>query len=263
MQPLRYAPPMPVSSPSECSWYHTFQFPDGTMARATWDLRDAIDDYLGRLDLRGKSVIEIGPASGFLTVSMEQRGASVVCIENSLDQTWEYVPRVDIDTDEWVRLRRLGSPTLFRSWWYSQKAFNCSAKVVYCGVSALRDVANLLSFDVCLVGGVLQHVRYPFDVLWSASRVAKTIIVTERWLPDLEQGGARVRFMPAPENRYLDTWFYLSSTAVTNALKIFGFEPEAPPRRFMVRAWDMKDPDITKDTFAESEHYNMVFHRSA
>jgi len=259
-QVLRYADPMPVASLEECSWYHTFELPDGTVTRATWDQRDSVDDYLGRIDLRDKSVVEIGPASGFLTVSMERRRAKVVCIENSPELIWEYVPRRDVDYEEWLRLRRLGSPALFKSWWYAQRVFNCSAKIIYCGVSAFRDVADLVKFDVCLIGGVLQHVRYPFDVLWAASRAADTIIVTERWLPEVESDGPKIRFVPGPENDYLDTWFYLSSTAVANALTIFGFEQVAQ-RRFKVRAWDMKDPDITKDTFTASEHYNMVFSR--
>jgi 16S rRNA A1518/A1519 N6-dimethyltransferase RsmA/KsgA/DIM1 with predicted DNA glycosylase/AP lyase activity len=34
-----------------------------------------VDDYLGHVELRGKRILEIGPASGFLTVEMEKRGA--------------------------------------------------------------------------------------------------------------------------------------------------------------------------------------------
>jgi O-methyltransferase len=234
--------------------------PDGTLIRAAWDLRDSVDDYLGGFDFTGKSVLEIGPASGFLTVAMEKRGAKVVSIENSPDQVWEHVPRTDMDTDRWLELRKAGGPQLFKSWWYSQKAFNCSAKVVYCGVSALPDIANLLKFDVCFIGGVLQHVRYPFDVLWAASRIADVVIVSERYLPEVEAEGPRMRFVPAPDNDYLDTWFYLSSTVVTNALTIFGFD-RARYKQFPVKAWRMLDPDSARDVSVVSEHYNMVFHR--
>ncbi len=258
--PLQYASPTEVSSPDECAWYHTFEFPDGTIARATWDLRTCVDDYLGHVDFTGKSVLEIGPASGFLTVAMEKRGGRVVCIENSPDQAWEHVPRTDLNADRWLELRRVGAPRLYKSWWYAQKVYNCSANVVYCGVSALRDVANILKFDVCLIGGVLQHVRYPFDVLWAASRIADVIIVTERYLPEVESEGARIRFVPAPSNDVLDTWFYLSSNAVANALSIFGFE-RVRYETFQVMAWYLKDPDIAKDMCVGSDHYNMVFRR--
>jgi hypothetical protein len=260
MQPLQYASPMAVSSPDECAWYHTFDLPDGTITRATWDLRNSVDDYLGRFDFTGKSVLEIGPASGFLTVAMEKRGARIVSIENSPDQAWEHVPRTDLDADRWLELRRVGSPRLFKSWWYAQKVYNCSASVVYCGASALRSVANILKFDVCFIGGVLQHVRYPVDVLWAASRIADVVIVTERYLPEVESDGARMRFVPAPGNDYLDTWFYLSSTVVTNALGVFGFEP-VRRETFQVTAWHLRDPDIAKDTCVASDHYNMVFRR--
>ena len=46
-----------------------------------WDLRQTVDDYLGRIDFAGKRVLEIGPASGFLTIEMERRGADVVAVE--------------------------------------------------------------------------------------------------------------------------------------------------------------------------------------
>jgi O-methyltransferase len=251
---------MAVSSPDECSWYHTFDLPDGTVTRATWDLRDSVDDYLGRFDLSGKSVLEIGPASGFLTVAMEKRGGRVVCIENSPDQVWEHVPRRDIDADRWLELRRAGAPMLFKSWWYAQNVHNCSANIVYCGVSALRDVANLLKFDVCFIGGVLQHVRYPIDVLWAASRIADVVIVTERYLPGIESGRPLIQFAPAPDNNYLDTWFLLSSTVITNAMSIFGFE-QTRHQKFQVKVWKLQDRDIAKDTVVQSDHYNMVFQR--
>src|SRR5215207_3418638 len=38
-----------------------------------WDLRGAEEDYLGRQDFDGATVLEIGPANGFLTTEMERR----------------------------------------------------------------------------------------------------------------------------------------------------------------------------------------------
>jgi len=260
-QPLKYATPMPVSSPDECSWYHTFELPDGHITRAGWDMRDCVDECLGHVDLKGKTAVEVGPANGFYTVSMEQRGASVTSVEVDPDQGWEHVPRADLNIDEWVRLRRLGSPKFFKAWWYTQKAYGCSAKMLYCGADALNDVADLLKFDVCLLAGVLQHVKHPMDLLHAASRLADTVIITERWLPFLEDGvHALATFVPAPDNRMVDSWWYLSTTIVKNAMQIFGFELQREAR-FNVKAWRRLHPDINQDEFALSEHCNMVFTR--
>ena len=46
-----------------------------------WDLRGRFDDYVGRLDLSGKRVLDIGTASGFLTWEAERRGAQVVSFD--------------------------------------------------------------------------------------------------------------------------------------------------------------------------------------
>src|SRR5271157_4753904 len=118
---------MPVSSPDECGWYHTFDLPDGRIIRGPWDMRDCVDDYLGHFDFTGKTVLEVGPANGFHTVAMEQRGASVTCVENAPDQVWEHVPRVDQNVEEWARLRQESAPKFYRAWWYTQKVYGCSA----------------------------------------------------------------------------------------------------------------------------------------
>jgi hypothetical protein len=259
---LNFATPMSVSSTDECSWYHTFDLPNGTVVRATWDHRECVDDYLGQFDFTGRSVLEIGPASGFLTVSMERRGATVTSVENSPDELWEFVPRTDRDVARWIAGRKTGSPRLFKSWWLTQKLFGCSAKIAYCGVAALPALVSKLKFDVCFIGGVLQHVRHPFDVLWVASMVADNVIVTERFLPEVEESRPLVRFVPAPDNDSLDTWFYLSSAAIKNALQIFGFDV-LREKQFVTRAWSFHDPDIRKDSYKESPHLNLVFRRKA
>jgi len=259
-QQLRYAPPMPVSSPDECSWYHTFELPDGRITRAAWDMRDCVEECLGHFDFTGKTVLEVGPANGFYTIAMEKRGASVTCVENAPGQVWEYVPRVDQNVEEWARLRQEGAPKFFKAWWYTQKVYGCSAKMLYCGASALSDVADLLKYDVCLIAGVLQHVRHPMDLLQTASRLADTVIITERWLPVVENVHPYAVFVPHPDNDMLDSWWYLSTTIVKSARRVFGFQV-ARESRFNVRAWKMQHADIEQDSFVQSEHYNVVLTR--
>jgi len=254
--------PIPVSSASECDWYHRFDFPDGSSTRGPWDYRHNVDDYLGRIDYKGKSVIEIGPASGFLTVAMEQRGARVTSIDNPVDgQVWEFVPRVDMDVDAWLRARRPHQLRVNKSWWFAQKAFGCSAKVAYCGVAGLRGLVDRLKFDVCFIGGVLQHVRYPMDVLWIASRIANEVVVSERFLSGVEADERPfARFVPAPDNDFLDTWWYLSSNAITNAMSIFGFE-RAQKYRFDCRMWGRPAGQAEPEKYRDLEYYSAHFRR--
>ncbi|HEY4442105.1 MAG TPA: hypothetical protein VGN14_16725, partial [Candidatus Elarobacter sp.] len=61
-----------------CYFYHTMELPGVGTVEGEWDLRTGVDAYLGGEELRGKRVLEIGTASGFLCFAMERRGAEVI-----------------------------------------------------------------------------------------------------------------------------------------------------------------------------------------
>ena len=66
---------------SEFVWYHATELPDGTVLPGVWDLRGHESAYLGGVDLAGKRVLELGPATGYLTFYMERMGAEVVALK--------------------------------------------------------------------------------------------------------------------------------------------------------------------------------------
>src|SRR3984885_2540180 len=71
---------------SDLVWYHAFELPDGTVLPGAWDLRGQESAYLGGVDVAGKRVLELGPATGFLTFAMERLGAAeVVSFEAGFD----------------------------------------------------------------------------------------------------------------------------------------------------------------------------------
>ena len=51
-----------------------------------------VDEYLGKVSFAGQRILEIGPASGFLTFEMEKRGAEVVSVELTAKHGWDFVP---------------------------------------------------------------------------------------------------------------------------------------------------------------------------
>lgn len=114
--PLKFVEPLIVSDPLECIWYQTFDWPDGRVVKGRWDYRKNVNDYIGQADFAGKSVIELGSASGYLTYAMEQRGASVTCIDLDPDQPWEIVPRRDRDAALYREQRKRGVLLLRKSW---------------------------------------------------------------------------------------------------------------------------------------------------
>jgi hypothetical protein len=72
----------------DCDFYHTVEIPGRGVVHGQWDLRKHVDDYLGGYCFVGKRVLEIGPASGFLTFEMERRGADVVASKVPDEPGW-------------------------------------------------------------------------------------------------------------------------------------------------------------------------------
>jgi hypothetical protein len=69
----------------DCRFYHCVDLPNGNTINGPWDLRDAESAYLGGVDVSGKRVLEIGPATGHLSFWMEKQGAEVVAFDAGYD----------------------------------------------------------------------------------------------------------------------------------------------------------------------------------
>ena len=76
----------------DCQFYHFIDLLGIGLVGNSWDLRRGVDQYLGHVDFAGKRVLEIGPASGFLTIEMGKRGADVVAVELPSFPGWDCVP---------------------------------------------------------------------------------------------------------------------------------------------------------------------------
>lgn len=255
--------PMKVSSPKECAWYQTFDWPDGTVVRGRWDYRHDVDGYLGRIDYSGKSVIELGPASGFLTRAMEKRGADVTCIDTGVDAPWDVVPRLDRDTDAYIAARTRGLPSLRKSWWLTRETFDGTAKMSLCGAGALFDVKDKMRFDIGFVGSILQHFESPYRVLSSLATMCETIVVSEMRMPRLEVPGRNLaEFLPATQNNNLGSWWLLSSSTVRQMMATLGFV-ESASHATTYRRYALKHPDVAQDPFTDHEFYTIVFKKAA
>ena len=73
-----FAEPRFIDKPENCFFYHTIELPGLGVVRGHWDLRGRFDDYVGGVSVAGKSVLDIGTATGFLSFESEKRGASRV-----------------------------------------------------------------------------------------------------------------------------------------------------------------------------------------
>jgi Methyltransferase domain len=215
-------PPSPLMSFDEMHFYSAMTLPDGTKIRGAWDLRGAESTYLGNVDFARNRVLEIGPASGFLTQYMEHQGADVICIEVPESIGWDFVPfGPDVLTAETLTDRRRDMRRMRHSFWYIHQTYGLKAKLLE------ADVYNLPSalgrFDIAVLAAVLLHTKSPHLVLAEVAKRADMIVITEPHTPHLDNCGPVLRLWPTHENRDWGTWWRSTPAFFRQYLAILGF----------------------------------------
>jgi O-methyltransferase len=229
MPPL-YETPWPVASAAECNFYHTTDIPGHGLVQGQWDLRAGVADYLGHYDFTGQRVLEIGPATGFLTFEMEKSAREVVAVELPMDRGfWNAVPYENLGLarrrDEvWTESEEQFFDHIRgirKGFWYCHQQFGSKAKVHHGSSENLTP--ELGEFDVAVLAAVLLHTRSPVAVLESvARRVTGSIIITEVHVPQLGENGV-CELVPTAGNKAWDTWWRFSPRFFTQFLEVLGF----------------------------------------
>ena len=231
-----YAAPRLVENLDECCFYHTMDLPGVGTVHGPWDLRRGVDDYLGHIDLRGRTVLEPGPASGFFTFEMERRGAEVTAYDLSEEQEWDIIPYAGRDASIELGEMRAQMRRINNSFWFCHRLLGSKARMVHGHVYEMPD--DIGTFDVCLLGSILLHLRDPFLAMQKClSHTRETVVVTDM-LPrsDLLPANALRRLVPgvfrqpsigfAPDGELMrptDTWWKLHPEVVVRMLGVLGF----------------------------------------
>jgi hypothetical protein len=239
---MPYAPRREVTDPGSCYFYHSVELPGHGVFTGEWDLRGRVEAYLGGVDLRGKRVLELGTANGFLCFEMERLGAEVVAFDLDERHDWDVVPYDGAVDPIWVASRRTHIRAINDAWWLTWRLSQSRARVVY---GTVYEVPNEVGpVDISTFGCILLHLRDPFRALHRAAELTReTIVVTDvvpgfldaetssfeppapgqppildgRSLPELT-------FLPDPATRQPpETWWLLSPALVARWLRILGF----------------------------------------
>src|SRR5262245_25532049 len=110
----------PIASRDECFFYHAMDIPGlGTVAHeAAWDLRGRFEDYTGHLEVKGRTFLDVGAASGFISFEAEKRGAIVTSFDLDSGARREVVPKgPDFDSDQMYREMK-------NAYWFCHRAFS-------------------------------------------------------------------------------------------------------------------------------------------
>jgi hypothetical protein len=224
-----FAQPRTVSSIDDCYFYHSMDIPHHGVVAGEWDLRGREREYLGGLDVSGKSVLEIGTASGYLCFWMEKQGARMAAYDLSERQEWDIVPYATADVGQIVQGRRTHIRMVNNSWWFAHERLNSNARMAYGTAYEVSD--RLGRFDIVTLSCILLHLRDPFLAIQRAVNAASNTIVITDVRPVSHDGamavlnhGRVVRFLPnARAEEPLETWWQLSPEFVAEALRVLGF----------------------------------------
>ena len=175
-------------------------------------------------------MLEIGPASGFLTFEIEKKAREVVSVELPMDRSfWNAVPYESLGlgrsrTDAWTEEEEQFHEHIARirqGFWFCHKQFDSNAQVYHGSSENLPE--ELGDFDVVLLASVLLHTRSPVSVLESCvRRVSGSVIITELFDPGLGES-AVCSLVPTVDNRAWDTWWRFSPRFFTQYLEVLGF----------------------------------------
>lgn len=173
--------PWPAPARQDCVFYHCLDFPDGeTVEGAQWDIRGRLDRYLGGYPLAGKTVLDVGTASGFLAFGMEEAGAAeVTALEASHGSEYELIPFRGAPFTEsrkaWAAQSERNLQALKRGFWYGWHKKRSAVEVIYAPLAALPAWER--SFDVVVAGAIVEHISDPVPFLASLARLAKEAVI--------------------------------------------------------------------------------------
>jgi hypothetical protein len=209
----------------QCRFYHSVDLPSGQTIHGDWDLRPKLANYIGNVDVKGARVLDMGTATGVMSMYMEQMGANVVSADCASAAQYTKVPYYDdpcIATPEvWLEHAERGLSAMKNSYWFLWHEFHSRNQVYYGKLIDLDDRIGL--FDVGFVGQIMVHNRDPLGVLQAvAMRTKETLIVSEGMAPGEDR---KVTFMPnVAAGVRPHGWFRFSVGAIKEFVELMGYQ---------------------------------------
>jgi tRNA (mo5U34)-methyltransferase len=221
-------------------WWHSIDLGDGVVTpgakSSAW--LEAERARLNLVDLRGKSVLDIGAYDGYYSFAAEQMGAERVV---ALDH-WVW----SVDLPAWMayREKRIAAgmpvepaetlPDLWRpdelpgrrAFDLAHEALGSSVEVVV-GDLLDYDLSQLGTFDVVLYLGVLYHVRHPLLALERLAAVTQGTAIIETQAEAFRASGRRplCRFIEGDElNHDPSNFWTFNEAALLSMCRSAGFE---------------------------------------
>ena len=208
-----------------CFFYHAMELPGFGLVRGHWDLRGRFDDYVGGVNVAGKSILDIGTATGFLSFEAEKRGAACVLSFDMSDARQQiFLPFKDKlyyrDPERWAEVYGAEIEQWKNAYWLCHRLLESKAEAYYGNIYHMPT--ELGQFDIAIVGSVLEHLSDQITALASIARLTRETIVIVS--PLLQTEGRIARFESLASNPDADfTWWTYSLGVYREVFAMLGF----------------------------------------
>ena len=226
--------PIPLPDKNRCHFYHCLDLPNGDTVIGEWELRGQFNQYIGNYPVRGKTILDVGTAGGFLAFSAEAEGATVTSLDCRDVSDMERVPFVNNEyhtdrsawdvggnKDHWNQIKN--------GFWYSWHKLNSRVSVTYTPIRALQYYDE--KFDVVLAGAIIEHLADPVSTIGAICRMAKEAVIIAFTPVEIDQAQF-MRTMNPWSNPEIDyVWWVLSEGLYRRVFANLGFEIELVPAK--------------------------------
>lgn len=219
------AQPRFVERLEDCFFYHAMELPEFGLLPGQWDLRGRFEDYIGSVAVTGKSILDVGTATGFLSFEAEKRGATrVLSFDMSDPRQQTFLPFKDKlyyrDPARWAEVYGAEIERWKNAYWLCHRLLGSKAKAYYGNIYELP--AELGPFDIAIVGSVLEHLSDQITALGSIARLTSETIVIVSTLLQTEERIARFEALASnPDADF--TWWTYSLGVYREVLGMLGF----------------------------------------
>lgn len=223
----RYETPWELNPEERKYWYHTMHFPDGEVVEGSWTIDD-FSQYIGGYDLKGKTVLDVGTASGYLAFNAEKAGAEVTALDAATTKEFRHFPYKetlsyqDIKKSqvEWTEGNLI---PIKRSWWYGWHKLNSKAKCVYAPHQELYEWPEQM-FDVVQAGAIIEHLSDPVYSIGAWARLAREAVLLP-WTEVIQTDDhLMMPITPLNDPKMFYVWWHISRGLYVKLFDNLGFD---------------------------------------
>jgi SAM-dependent methyltransferase len=203
-----YEKPKAMPHRDECYFYHTMTYPDGETVSGRWTIPN-FADYIGNYDIKGKTVLDVGTASGYIAFNAEQAGAAEVTGFDMQDSREELRLLPFAKNEKGIIQKEASIIPMKNSWWYGWHKNKSKARCIYAPIGKLYECD--LMVDIVIAGAIVEHISDPVYAIGAWAKVAREAIIIPftPYLPENELYMKPLVKWNNPENNY--TWWVLSA----------------------------------------------------